>query len=334
MKDLEGKIAKIEVETDPNCSDLEKEFILKYWEMTEKAGWIYPVKEIKKEYDLTNKKLVSTIQNKSSLSLYVYCKSCDSFELTHLSNRAETYNFFCGIKRKDAYHVCTNCHKERKDKIEEDNKQQALKEERFQLLVRLKAIENEIWRSMPKFDQTVLKNCIDFNDFEDLKRYYREYLGEDCYRNMFKSLKALREKNLIELILDENKWDFWVLDYSFHTYLKDKVRLESTANFNPHSEYSPPIYGKTSDELKFRLTIDSRSTNFERPRFGGTIKFPTDIFLSKDIKYSFAAWEKTGDEFYLTFIPVEKSQNKPIQKRIHEESKHIKDVIDRIFKGN
>jgi len=334
MKNLTGKIANIQVETDPNCSDVEKEIILKYWEMTEEYDWMHQVKEIKNEYELLNKDLVKKIQKKSSFSLYVHCDSCNSFELKDLSSRSTTYEFLCGVKKRDSFYICMNCNKDRKDKNEHENQKQALKEERFQKLVRFKAIENKVWKKLPKFDLTVLKNCIDFNDFENLKRYYKEHLGEGCFKNLFKSLKALKKKNLIQLVLDENKLDFWILDYSFHPDLTDKVKVEPKLITNYLHLPIPPIPEKISDELKFRLMIDSRSIHSERPRFGGTIKFPSDIFLAKDIKYAFAAWEKTGDEFYLTFIPLEKISNKPFQKRIHEEPKRIQDVIDRIFKGN
>ena len=331
MKNIQGKIANITNRIDPNCSSIEKEIIIKYWKITEGFDWVNKIKTIKEDYDLPNNALVKIIQDKSTFSLYAHCNSCNSFEFKTLSSRSKAYTFFCEIKRSNPIYKCDHCKEKLRVKHEKEEQERAKKEERFQKLVQLKAIENKAWINLSKFDQIVLKNCIDFNDFEDLKRYYREFLGKESYKNLFQSLKALREKRLIKLILDTSKWDFWIIDFSFLPELNEQFTIESSSKENNYETFPPVISEQSENELKMRLTIDSRSTHFDKPRFGGTIKFPTDILLNKDVKYSFAAWEKAGNEFHLTFIPVEKTLNKPIQRRILEEPKHIQDVIDDIF---
>lgn len=331
MKNLEGKIANIQLETNPSCSYLEKEFIFKYWEISKKFDWVNTIKTIKNEYSLSNSALVKIIQAKSSFSFYVHCNSCNSFEYKVLSSRSTTYSFFCNVKKANPSYKCQHCQDQLQVNLEKEKYVKEEKEKRFQKLVQLKAIENQVWKNFSKFDQTVLKNCIDFNNFDDLKRYYKNYLSENSYKNLFKSLKALSEKNLIQLILDNNTWGFWIIGYGFHPNLKDKVITETVTLQKPLSTRICQLPEQFSNELKFRLTIDSRSNHFEKPRFAGTVKFPSDIILSKDVKYSFAAWEKNRDELFLTFIPVEKTNKQPIQKRIHEEPKHIQDIVDDIF---
>ena len=329
MKILQNKIANIKIITDDNCSDFEREIIQLYWKLNSKYLFTETVKNIKSTYDLTNSELDKLVSTKSTFNANVFCRTCKTVKLNQFKNRSSFAKVLRILKSKETTFKCNQCTEAQMKVKENETSIREIKEKEYQVIVFAKAIEEENWLKLNKFCQAVLKSCIDFNDFENLKKYYKQRLSESNYPNLFDALKQLELESLVKLSYSDNEY---ISDYWLHPNIYDldfKMTSSDSNKNNPIVDEFNQISHKK--ELKFRLTVNDISNLPNKPKFAGTIKFPKSIILNTDIKYTFGMWHRENDQMYLTIIPTDNIVNSPIQKNLSEEPKHIQEAINNYF---
>ena len=329
MKKLQNKIANIKVITNDNCSNFEREIIQLYWRLNSKYLFTETVKNIKSTYDLTHSELDKLVSTKSNFHANIYCSSCKAVELIQFKNRSSFTKVLRKPKSKENAFNCKKCKDAQIKIIENGKSKREIKEKEYQVIVFAKAIEEENWLKLNKFCQAVLKSCIDFNDFENLKKYYRQRLSVSNYPNLFDALRQLELESLVKLTYSDNEYisDYWlhpnIYDVDFKT-----TSCDSNKNNSIVDEFNQISHKK---ELKFRLTVNDISNLPNKPKFAGTIKFPKSIILNNDTKYTFGMWHRENDQMYLTIIPTDNIVNSPIQKNLSEEPIHIQEAINKYF---
>lgn len=332
MKNNKDKIANLKLEISSDITDQERNLINEYWEMNDKLGFVHSFRSVESKYEWKKAEILNIINLNATIFFDGYCSFCQSFKSLEVKKRADFKNLFRDIKNISYPYKCKSCTEEMRKNHEKEEELKIQKENEYNEIVQVKAIEDKAWLELSLFDQKILKSCVDFNDFENLKRYYKGKFSEQNYPNLFESMRALGKKSLLKLTF----YDFYELrieNYEFHPDLKKiNFKTEKNSVARGNNVENQPIHSSIKDELKFKLTIDTRSHHPDKPRFGGTVKFPKDILFKEGIKYAFGAWERVNNDFYLTFIPVERTTNSPIQKRVTQEPKHIQNIIDRIFK--
>ena len=79
MENQNKQIANIQLHLSENCTDLEKEILQQYWKLNE-TEFVNAPKAIKKKYAISQPELTKITATYSTLTFYLYCDHCHSFE--------------------------------------------------------------------------------------------------------------------------------------------------------------------------------------------------------------------------------------------------------------
>ena len=333
MENRSEKIANLQLKILGPCSIEYLKIISLYWELNDNFELENTPTDIKYQFQITQSELTKIIKTFSELNFHLFCESCISFEFQQLrsqSNFIQNYNF---LKREKIQFNCTHCKEEIKDKEHKENITRIKKQEKKILDNLNKAIEIEAWKNLTPFEKFLLKKCIDFNDFRDLKKYYWKELGTQKYAKLFIGLRKLESLYLLKLFYDERNSDK-IERYSFLNELKDKfdfVKKEETINESNIS------VDKETNEIRFQLTINEHQNHPDSPMYAGTVTFKERIVIEPGVEYIFGQWQRANESLYLTITPIDNLDKRPSQKRISKipisMQKGVTDFLNNIGKN-
>lgn len=328
MENIPEKIANLQVQISENCTEKEKNIIQLYWQL-QGLEFVNTVKWIKAEFEISQADLNKLIASDSTLSLFVYCANCDSYEnhwvktktqfleVLKVNSRRFTRSFF-----KCEY--CTQKVQEKLDLLRADAKRKLIEKVE-------QAIDSKNWNNLNRFEREILSNCLEMK-FTQLGNKYGDQLGQGSYIKMIRALEKIAQENLIHIIRD--KWKNYILDYQTLPRLsefKDEIKAPKIIT---------PSYVKIdreSDELKFKLTINDRQYHPDSPKYAGTITFKERIVIEPGVEYIFGVWPRANENLYLTMTPLENLEKLPIQKRINSQpislQEGITDFLNRLGKN-
>ncbi|WP_272149760.1 hypothetical protein [Tenacibaculum aiptasiae] len=277
MENQNKQIANIQLHLSENCSDLEKEILEKYWQIEDEEFTNSP-RVIKKKYNISQTELTQITSKHATLSFYLFCQYCNSYEKHEAKSKYSFNNILSGYpNRYNKPFTCDNCKEERK-------KQFHLKQEkeRYELSKKLnEAFTNKNWENLSNFEKGVLKNSLAMN-FYSLKKHYGNILGQNHYIKFIRALETLENQNLLIL-----KKDFrgWIKD---HDYLPKLLEIKDQINFDKETTKSEANFNSETNELKLKLTIDKEKLHPDSPLYSGIITFKEQIIINPGIEYVFA----------------------------------------------
>ncbi|MDD7915480.1 hypothetical protein [Polaribacter ponticola] len=320
MENQHKKIANLQLHISENCSDLEKEILTAYWEI-ENNEFVNSVKYIRETFNINQSNLLNLYQY-AKISLYLHCEQCNSYEKNSARSQSAFKDHLRKVKRKRHYDFkCDHCIETLKQEelLEEKAKHEAL-------ITRLKqAILNKNWNNLNNFEKSVLKNCLQMS-FYKLKRHYGKILGKGKFINLINALDQIEQQNLIVL---ERDYRNYILNFQYLEVLKQSLDdIIITKNLNESSLQQ----NKETNELKFKLLINSEKHHPDSPLYAGTIVFKERIVIEPNIEYTFGQWERANDQLYLTMIPTSEIEKAPEVKSLFKQPRHIKNHIEDYFK--
>lgn len=306
MKNQNEQIANIQLHISEDCTKTEKQIIDSYWKLLDNE-FVNSPRWIKSEFHIDQTGLTLIISTHSTLTLYLLCENCTSYEL----HNATSQSSFKQIKnlhrsRYSDNFECRHC-------IEEQRKQHNLEEQRKNEELNQKlnnAIENKNWKNLSTFEKKLLKNCLEMN-FNVLKKHYGSILGKTHYKNFIIALENIENQNL--LALERNLRNNYITNYKYLNKLKEykqeiifiEKKTESTVEFN-----------NESNQIRFKLTINEFQNHPDSPLYAGTVTFKEKIVIEPNVEYTFGQWKRANDHLYLTLMPTENLKRLPQQKRI------------------
>lgn len=307
-------IANIQLQISENCSDLEKEILHFHWKLNPQLDFINRAAATKKAYDLKDSEAAKILYNKSKMLFYLFCKSCNSYEKQSAKSQTEflrltTYSLKCKY--------CVNNERAiRKAEIQEFNKQQKLQKETAMLL----SYQNKEWITIPYFEKNVLHKAIQLN-FQELQSYFKTKQNSNAY---WRTLHKLNDLHIIKLSKNDRGYidDIFILD-----------ELKETFVFTKEEQTSKALFNSETNELKFKLLINTEQYHPDSPLYAGSVTFKEKIIIEPNVEYTFAQWERVRNQLYLTMIPTSELEKAPIVKSISKQPKHIKKHINNYLKN-
>lgn len=303
------KITNIQLHISDECSEENKEIIKYYWEL-DGAEMVNKPMFVKNKFNVTQTELTRIINTDSSITFYLYCENCESYE-KQIVRSYSTFKQILGSykNRHSGVFKCDSC----KDLIKEQLRidEQNIKKENIEKCKI--AIQNKNWRNLSYFERELLVYCIG-KDFYQVSRHYGKILGKPGYFKLIKALENIEMQDF--LILERNPYNYrWIENFECFKELQEH-----------HSEILPKEeiadrdidYDKVSNTIKLKLTIDKNHIHPDSPKFSGLVKFNEPIILKPNVEYIFGHWQRANDNLFLTLTPLENLEKLPIQRRISE----------------
>ena len=321
-------IANIELHISDNCSEENKKILEYYWKMENKDFKNLPL-SVRKEFNITQSELNKLNTTFASLSLYLLCENCSSYEKYYATSHYAYKSVISNHKRKYTYPFkCNHCK-------EEERKNQRLefirKKEEY-ILRQNSAIENKNWENLSNFERAVLGNCLEMN-FNQLKHHYGRLLGRGNFYDLIRALKTIEHQNLIELYKEsDNRYiKGYHIENKLIAYKEEIIFLEEV------TESSVEINSETN-EIKFKLTINENQQHPDQPMYAGTVTFNERIVIEPGIEYVFGQWQRANKNLYLTMMPIDNLEKTPTQRRVSKLpisiQKGVKDFLNNMSKNN
>ncbi|CAM1361348.1 conserved protein of unknown function [Tenacibaculum soleae] len=306
MKNQNKQIANPQLHLSENCSNLEKEIIKLYWTLQEDEFTNTP-KLIKKKYDISQTELTQIASKHASLSFYLFCEQCNSYEKHEAKSQSAFKTTLSEYRsRYNNPFKCDYC-----KELQRKQRELARRKERETLINKLeKAVTNKNWEQLSNFEKRVLKNSLEL-DFDDLKKHYFNLLGKAQYIKFIRALENIEQHDL--LVLQRDSWRGWIENSQYIQSLydvKDLIIIKKT------TEQSEQQLNTTSNELKLKLTINKERYHPDSPLYAGCITFKEQIIIEPNVEYVFAQWERANDNLYFTLIPTTEFEKLPVQKPI------------------
>ena len=322
MENQNKQIANIQLHLSENCSDLEKEILQRYWKLNE-TEFVNAPKAIKKKYAISQPELTKITATYSTLTFYLYCDHCHSFE----KHEAKSQSSFNQTIREfySRYYQSFKCNHCKEVQKQQSHLEQERK--RNELIKKLdEAIENKNWKNLSNFEKGVLKNSLEMN-FYTLKKHYGNILGQSHYIKFIRALETLENYNLLIL-----KKDFrgWIEDHDYNPKL---LKTKSEIIVSKEESKSKTYFNSETNELKLKLTINKEKFHPDSPLYAGTITFKEQIVINPGIEYVFAQWERANDNLYFTLIPISEFEKFPEQKPISNVPKILRQGIHEFLKN-
>jgi hypothetical protein len=183
MENQHENIANINLSISENCSEENKEIIQLYWEI-ENEGFKNPPSSIREKFDITQGELTKLNATYASLSLYLLCKNCCSYE-KHITTSHSAYKTILSTHRNSYPHPfnCEHCKNEHQKNLQLEflRKKKELSEQINT------AIDNKNWKNLSNFERGILVNCL-VKNFNQLKHHYGRLLGQG---NFYKLIGGL-----------------------------------------------------------------------------------------------------------------------------------------------
>lgn len=299
-------ITNIQLHISDHSSKEDKKILQFYWEMKNEVLKNTP-SLVRKKFNITQAELNRLNATYASLSLYLLCENCISYEKQLASSHSAYKQVIINHRSKYTYPFkCNHCELE----IKKTETQEA-EEKRNTLIENLNsAIENKNWENLSNFERAVLGNCLEMN-FNQLKHHYGKLLGRDNFYDLIRALETIEHQNLIELYKESNSR--YIKNY--HIENKLKAFKEEIIFLEEVPESSVEIDSETN-EIKFKLTINENQQHPDQPMHAGTVTFKERIVIEPGVEYIFGQWKRANDSLYLTMIPIDQLEKTPIQKRI------------------
>ena len=327
----------IGIKFSEDCPEALFEPAKKYYELNDLFEFKFTIDFIKKKFDIKDKD-ISNIRLHSKLIYEIYCDRCEAFKKQFASNKTE----FNKVYKYSFYkpNVCQECKElERKLKQQElEKQQQKIKEEqekkKQEIIQKLsKAIDDKSWRKLNPFQFGVLKNCLSFHSFNELKQYYwNREPTRSGFKELFSTLRILASENLIiiETEFNRSKGYEMITNYKYLEKLKTEFEYNFEINDTPKIK-SNPTQGHQDKEsvnvLKMKLTINDCSNHPDSPLYAGTITFDKKIIIEPKVQYTFAQWKRSNDDLFFTLIPTTEIEKLPVQKTLSQEPKILQEHI-------
>lgn len=327
MKNQYENIANIELHISNDCSEEHKKILEYYWKMENKDFKNFPL-SVRKEFNITQFELNKLNTTFASLSLYLLCKNCSSYE-KHFATSHYAYKHVIRNHRSKYTYLfkCNHC-------IEEEEKNQRLefirRKEEF-ILKKKSAIENKNWENLSNFERAVLGNCLEMN-FNQLKHHYGKLLGRDNFYDLIRALETIEHQNLIELYKESN--NRYIKNYHIENRLR---KYKEEIIFLEEAPKSSVEIDSETNEIKFKLTINENQQHPDQPMHAGTVTFKERIVIEPGVEYIFGQWQRAKKNLYLTMIPIDNLNKTPTQNRISKLpislKKGITDFLNNIGKN-
>lgn len=315
MENTLEKIANFQLHISGNCSDEHQKIIESYWrfngtELVNKPAFV------KNHFSVSQGQLKKIIPNYSSISFYLYCSNCNSYEKNKSNSQ---YAFIHVLRKKNSPSFkCDHCVKQHDALIAELEHKKRQEE-----IVKLNpAIETKNWLNLTLFEKKVLYSCLEVN-FNYLSRYYWDILGKKKFILFLNSLENIENEGL--LILDRTDRDNHIMGYKYSPKLS-KYKKEISLEIEKDSKLT--INKKETNTIKLKLTINEYQNHPDSPTFSGIVKFPEKIVIQPNIEYIFGHWQRADDNLYLTLTPKTDLEKLPQQKRISKLPTPIKQGIN------
>jgi hypothetical protein len=341
MENQNQKIANIKLEISDNCSSENKNIISLYWELNSNFELKNTPGSIKQEFNITQGELSKITSSPNCLSFFIHCKKCNSFESQKTYSQSQFKNIFSLLKRIHFKFECNNCttitnkERHRQQIKDEKERQQRQEEEHLEFVKNMHAaIESKAWENVSNFERAVLRNCIEFNNFQKLKKHYWQKLGEQHFGKLFAALRNLRTENLLILIFE--LWDnSRITDYHVLESLIDQFEEINDKEIARESEV---FIDNETNEIKFKLTINENQQHPDQPMYAGTVTFNERIVIEPGVEYIFGQWQRANNNLYLTMMPIDNLEKTPTQKRVSKlpisVKKGVKDFLNNMGKNN
>ncbi|WP_299060460.1 hypothetical protein [uncultured Polaribacter sp.] len=303
------KITNIQLHISNDCSEEHKKIIETYWKLdgTETVNKPMFVKDL---YNITQGVLTNIVSTYSSITLYIYCQNCNSYEKDEATSQYAFTHVLKGLFRK--YHnpfLCTYCREQHREFLKLENIRK-----REQISERLNtAIEAENWQNLSLFEKEVLYSCLGL-DFNELNKYYWDTLGKKKHIQFINAIKNIENQGL--LVLERNDWNNYIMDYEYSPKLfnyKEEISQEIDKETNRTNAID---HDKETNTIKLKLTVNEYQNHPDSPTFSGIVKFPKKIVIEPNVEYIFGHWQRANDNLYLTLTPKTDLEKLPTQKRI------------------
>ena len=319
-------ITNIQLHVSDHSSKEDKKILQFYWEMENEVLKNTP-SLVRKKFNITQAELNRLNATYASLSLYLLCENCISYEKQLASSHSAYKHVIINHRSKYTYPFkCNHCELE----IKKTETQEA-EEKRNTLIENLNsAIDNKNWKNLSNFERGVLSKCLEMS-FKKLGNHYCETFGKDIFHKLIRALYSIEKQHFITLKKESNR--NYIKSYLINNKLKQYK--EEIVLFEKIPE-STVEFDTETNELKFKLTINENQQHPDQPMHAGKVTFKERIVIEPGVEYIFGQWKRANDSLYLTMIPIDQLEKTPIQKRISDQpislQKGIQDFLRNLGK--
>ncbi len=303
------EIANIQLHISKNCPEEHRKIIESYWKI-DGVETVNKPTFVKNHYNITQGELTNIVSSFSTISLYLYCENCNSYEKDEATSQYGYSHLLRNLgRKKHSPFQCTHCREEHIAFLE-----LVRKKRQEQILERLNtAIEAENWKNLSLFEKEVLYSCLGLN-FNELNKYYWDTLGKKKHIQFINAIKNIENQGL--LVLERNDWNNYIMDYEYSPKLfnyKEEISQEIDKEANRTNAID---HDKETSTIKLKLTVNEYQNHPDSPMFSGIVKFPKKIVIEPNVEYIFGHWQRANDNLYLTLTPKTDLEKLPTQKRI------------------
>ncbi|WP_299155352.1 hypothetical protein [uncultured Christiangramia sp.] len=302
-----------------NCPTEYVEIIKFYWELNDETlEFTNKPKGVRSKFNIEQPKLNKIIQPNSAITFYLHCKNCNSYEFIEVNSQSTFNILFKSYNSSRNIFKCKHC-----EEIANLEKQKEQERERQERLLELdKAVDEKRWMNLNSFQYELLHLCLT-KSFSELKKHYWSKLGENRYGKLFHELKVLAKMDLLEI--DVDPWNGRIKAFQYYSRMKENfiynpAKTETTA-------YHQDFERRETSQLRLTLTIDKSKFHPDSPKYAGLVKFKQRIVIEPDVEYSFAQWERSGDNLYFVLTPIDEIYPAPNQTPIVRVPTSLQDGI-------
>ena len=304
------KITNIQLHISNDCSEEHKKIIKSYWKI-DGTETVNKPKLVKDQYNISQGELTNIVSTYSTISLYLYCPNCNSYEKDEATSQYGYNHILKKLSRRyDSPFQCEHCREQHREFLNLENIRK-----REQILVKLNAaIETKNWLNLSLFEKKLLHSCIE-SDYNQLSKYYWNILGKKRFIQFINALENIESQDL--LVLERNEWNNYVMDYGYSLKLfhyKEEISQEIDKATNKTNNSID--FEKETNTIKLKLTVNEYQNHPDSPMFSGIVKFPEKIVIEPNVEYIFGHWQRAKDNLYLTLTPKTDLEKLPEQKRI------------------
>lgn len=321
MKNLNEKLAKIDLEILEDCPHKTKELIQEYWDYDANYRFNEVPTQLKHKYRLTQKELNAAVNKFSKLIFHIYCTKCNRIDQKLITTQTNFSENIYKLKGRWNPHICEQCittEEEQRQKILESEQNEKKKQDRALVLQLIKdsnnAIDKKAWNNLSDADNSILKHAIQFDSLAELKKYYYDK-GYEYYKMLFTVLRLLAAEKLLFLDVDVHDKNF-IKNYGFLDRLKTeydyvpKQILGENINSSLESE-------SETNELNLKLTSNMDDENPHNPQYTSLFTVKEKVTLQPGDEFVCHLYHTDNREMYLKIAPLESIKKMPTQIALH-----------------
>ena len=328
----------IGIKFSEDCPEALIEPAKKYYELNDSFEFNFKPGTVKANFDLTNPDM-RTIRKETRLICDILCSKCQDYVETPVTDQSHFKRIMNDLNGYVNTFLCEDCltiekeieHQKYEQQREKDRKER-LQRDRDREQKLNEAIDNKKWRELNLFQFEVMKNCLLYDSFYELKQYYWDLNPtKHGFKSFFSALMTLEKK---DLITTESKFDYHkgypvILDYNYINRLKSDFEYDYEVEEQKpkNNNISKAVKSGFTNSLKMRLTINDYQTHPDNPLYAGTITFDKKIIIEPKVQYTFAQWKRSNDDLFFTLIPTTEIEKLPVQKTLSQEPKILQEHI-------